>query len=241
MKEFKRNCPECGVELNYCNKYALKYSIEKNTKCYSCNMKGRPCWNKGKSMTQEFKKSCSDGTKEKYKQGWSPRIGKYHTENTKEKMSKFHSGKILSEEHKLKLSKINTGVKNAFYGKYHTEEWKRKRRIQILKRMENLGIPDCEDKGSKEWFAKYNKETNSNFQPKTFWKWGYRADGYDKEKHIWIEYDTPYHRQPHQKKKDLIRQNNIIKYFEFIGKPLNQFTRIKVNKTGNLIETIQCL
>ena len=66
-------------------------------------------------------------------------------------------------------------------------------RIKNLKRYEKLGIGICVDEGSKEWFYNYNKNHNSNFKPKKFIKLGYVADGYDKNKHIWIEYDTPYH------------------------------------------------
>ena len=42
------------------------------------------------------------------------------------KKSKAHTGRVLSEEHKKKLSESKKGVKNAMYGKTHTEETKRK-------------------------------------------------------------------------------------------------------------------
>ena len=204
-------------------------------------MTGHSCWNKGKKMTQEFKKKCSVGTMKKYKQGWQPRLGKFHTKDAKEKMANSHIGKILSENHKLKLSKINTGTKNHFYGKHHTEEWKRKRRIQIMKRLEELSIPNREDKGAKQFFNKYNSENRTNFIPTKFMDIGYYADGYDKTLHEWIEYDTPMHKQIKQKNKDLIRQNNIINYFSSIEHPLIQFTRVKVNKSGDVIEIIHVL
>ena len=70
---------------------------------------------------------------------------------------------------------------------------------------------------------------------------GYYADGYDKTLHEWIEYDTPMHKQIKQKNKDLIRQNNIINYFSSIEHPLIQFTRVKVNKSGDVIEIIHVL
>jgi hypothetical protein len=54
---------------------------------------------------------------------------------------------------------------------------------------------------------------------------------------VWIEYDTIYHSGITQKKKDLVRQNNIIKYFESINKPLKSFIRFQCNKDGNVFET----
>jgi hypothetical protein len=72
------------------------------------------------------------------------------------------------------------------------------------------------------------------FQAKIFNDIGYIADGYDSEKHIWMEYDTVYHGLRKQKEKDLIRQNRIIQYFELIGKPLNQFVRVDMTKPDRM-------
>ncbi len=41
---------------------------------------------------------------------------------------------------------------------------------------------------------------------------GYFLDAYDKDKNIVVEYDEPRHDRPSSKKKDLIRQRNIIKH-----------------------------
>ena len=60
MTEYKRNCPKCGKELNYCTKYVLKYAIENNTTCVSCSLIGRPGWKTGKKMSQEENKKISD-------------------------------------------------------------------------------------------------------------------------------------------------------------------------------------
>ena len=106
-------------------------------------------------------------------------IGKKLSEEIRKKISKnsakFWLGKHFSEEFKQKMS--DNSKKQLPY--IRSEETKRKHRIAILKRLKKLGIVTCEDEGAKKWIDKYNKETNSNFQPKTFWKWGYRADGYD--------------------------------------------------------------
>lgn len=53
------------------------------------------------------------------------RLGEKHTEESKRKMSERHSGKILSPEHRKKISENNTKEKNPFFGRRHTEETKR--------------------------------------------------------------------------------------------------------------------
>jgi hypothetical protein len=65
----------------------------------------------------------------------------------------------------------------------------------------------------------------------TLWNIGYDSDGYDEDKHIWIEYDSPYHDKPRQKEKDIIGQDNIISYFRNINHPLRGFLRVKYDKT----------
>jgi len=57
------------------------------------------------------------------KQGGSQ--GKLSKE-VKEKISKSHIGMTYSEQTKIKLSEINTGELNSFYGKHHTDEAKQK-------------------------------------------------------------------------------------------------------------------
>ena len=48
------------------------------------------------------------------------------SDETKEKMSKIHKGKIISEEQKQKIRESTTGDKNHFYGKNHSNETKKK-------------------------------------------------------------------------------------------------------------------
>jgi len=114
----------------------------------------------------------------------------------------------------------------------------KKERIFSLKRFNDLNIGSGEDKGAKEYFQSINQQ-GYNFDTNTkFIEIGYIADGYDSINHVWCEFDTPYHNKPCIKEKDLIRQTNIIKYFESINKPLNQFIRVKADKNGDLIESI---
>jgi len=137
-------------------------------------------------------------------------LGKKHKKESNEKRSKSLKGRIFSDEDKRKI------------------------REGILKRIEKLGMLLNVDKGAPQFFDERNKE-GYNLKPKVFTKIGYAADGYDENKHIWWEYDTPYHLLTRQKKKDLIRQNNIIKYFEEIGNPLKSFIRTQVDKEGKIL------
>ena len=73
----------------------------------------RTPWNKGKTMSEEFRKKCSKSNKGRT----SPRKGKHHTEEAKRKMSESHKGKTahnkgipMSEEQKKKLSEIRKGM-----------------------------------------------------------------------------------------------------------------------------------
>jgi len=170
-----------------------------------------------------------------------PNIGKRFSKEWKRNISeslignKYTLGHKCSESHKERISKSLRGNKCYLYGKCRTEDVKRKIRIGVLKRLEKNGIPCCIDKGAVEWFDKYNKETNSKYKPKRFFDIGYDADGYDSDKHIWIEYDTDYHKCFGQSKRDKIRQRNIIQHFEEIGEPLVEFKRVLAYNNNKMI------
>lgn len=56
----------------------------------------------------------------------NPFYGKTHSMESRKKMSKFHKGKKLSEEHKQKISKVTKGENNPRYGKPVSEETREK-------------------------------------------------------------------------------------------------------------------
>jgi hypothetical protein len=208
VKDFRRNCPLCGKEMTYSTKGNLKRAIEHNSYC--CEKYSYPRTPKQMQVIKlmaERRKECV-GAKHHF-------FGKHHTEESKEKMSKVREGR-----------KINYVV---------SEETKLKHRMANLRKMETLGIPVKVDAGSEEWFEKYNAETHSNFKPKRFFNIGYDADGYDPDKHIWIEYDTLYHSYKCHRKRDIIREQRIIKYFEDFGEPLVEFKRVLAYKGEELI------
>jgi endogenous inhibitor of DNA gyrase (YacG/DUF329 family) len=205
---YQKQCPKCGGLQSFKNKKSLDESLKYNHPCKSCSHIGKNTWMKGQKLSDETKNKMSIAMKGK--NTWNKTRG-------------------VSYETKIKLSQ-------SAKGKIRSAEYRKNIRISKLKRLEKLGIPQCMDKGAIEFFNKVN-ELGYNFQPKIFMEIGYAADGYDKNKHIWYEYDTPYHKNITQQKKDLIRQNNIVKYFESIGKPLYSFVRTQLNKDGNVLET----
>ncbi len=181
--------------------------------------------------------------------------GKVRSAEVRKAISIVHKGKVVSDDTRRlsSLSHIgqqawNVGTRGCYIttaetkrkisdvmkGKPKSDEHKRKLRVAKLKRLEELGIVPTEDKGAKEWFQKLNAK-GFHYEPTVFMDIGYRADGYDKERHIWYEYDTPYHLGIRAKKKDIVRQNNIINHFKNIGNPLRHFIRAQVNDEGKVL------
>lgn len=232
--KYMRRCPLCNKELYYSCRNSLVRS-EKGSVCKSCSKKGKPTWILGKHHSEETKKKISGNHSEK--SAWNR--GKTLSTNHKINLSKSKVGHIVSENTRKKISDSCAGKPGSWLGKKLSLDHKKKLRMAKLKKVEILGISTKEDIGSKEFFGQVNS-IGFDFKPKRFWNIGYDADGYDESKHIWCEFDTPYHKSPYQQKKDLIRQQNIIKYFELLGKPLTGFIRIKADKNGNVLD-IKCI
>lgn len=88
-------------------------------------------------MSEETKRKLSENRRQKYANGWAPRIGKFHTEKSKEKNALSHLGKKMPSisgnlnpacrpEVRKKISKshigLQAGEKNGMFGKTHTPE-----------------------------------------------------------------------------------------------------------------------
>lgn len=86
---------------------------------------------------------------------WKETVGK----QASKKMSEYRKGKSLSKETKEKLSILNKGERNGFYGKSHSEEQKEKWK------MERVGYKHTEE--SKEKISKANRGRNNSFYGKS--------------------------------------------------------------------------
>ena len=64
--------------------------------------------------------------------------GKHHTEETLQKMSEAHKGRIFSEEHKQKISETHKGEKNPLFGKNHSDEAKAKIKAKMIDVMSKI-------------------------------------------------------------------------------------------------------
>jgi hypothetical protein len=89
---------------------------EKIKKQLSDSQKGRISWCKGKKLTDDHRKNISEsriksGVCTKEKNGM---YGRHHTIEAREKMSKIHKGKVISEETKKKS--FETKLKNKSFG-----------------------------------------------------------------------------------------------------------------------------
>ena len=247
--QWKKNCPSCGKEQIYTNEYALKQSISKNWKCHKCKYHFPP------SPKITWKRNCPTCRKEIIYSS-KGNLERAITINSSccqirrgpmpdwacRNLSARMKGKYLGNKHwmfgKHHPEHVREKISVALTGKHRgppSEETRRKHRINNLKRLNELKIGTSTDKGANEWFAKYNEETHSNFAPKRFMEIGYDADGYDPDKHIWIEYDTLHHSYRCHRKRDILREKRIVKYFEDFGEPLVEFKRVLAYKGEELI------
>lgn len=249
--KYKRCCPVCNCELYHNRKYERDDSEIKKRTCRKCkdkaqsiNIRGENNPRFGKTFTPEQRARRSELLSGKN----HPLYGVKMSDSTKNKISNSLKGKKHSVESRINMSlaakgRIHTPEAIRLMSLNHSrlprsEEVKRKCRTAVVKKIKDLGYLQL-DRGATEFFKHINKN-GFNFQPTYFYRrddCGYVADGYDSEKHIWCEFDTPYHNYPYQQKKDLVRQNNIIKHYESLNRPLNLFIRVKADKDGNVLGT----
>lgn len=111
------------------------------------------------------------------------------SDDTRQKLSESHKGKVHSEETKKKMSEIKQGEHNPFYGKFHTEETKAQMRKShqgeksINAKLTELDVIEilrmlCEYASAMEIRNKYNisQTTLNNIKNKN--RWGYLYEQY---------------------------------------------------------------
>lgn len=87
----------------------------------------------GKKHSEETRKKMSE--KRKGKAPWNKGIsGIVHSEESNKKRSETMRGKLISEEHKAKISKSKTGKPGGMTGKKHSEETLQRMRESALRR-----------------------------------------------------------------------------------------------------------
>ena len=138
------------VACDKCGKIRIPTKHHYKSLCKSCSVKGRkdseetrrrkkaathgenhPFY--GKHHTEETRAQISKNLKGRFTGKDNANYGKLLSEEHKKKLSKAHKGKKLSEEHKAKLSERRRGAKHPFYGKHHSEETKQKIRDAMHK------------------------------------------------------------------------------------------------------------
>jgi endogenous inhibitor of DNA gyrase (YacG/DUF329 family) len=209
MGELKRNCPKCGREVFYTNKYNLKYADVNNFKCRFCRILGikhaKPV------NPDDLKRNCPKCNREII---YSRKDGAVRA-NKENRLCIFcvSVGREIPQEVRNKISKSNIGKKRS-------EETKYKIRLATIKDLKEKRIKfgyNCMGNFNPvacEYINKINKEKGWNLQHALnggeVELYGYFVDGYDKEKNIIFEYDETDHEKLSRKKKDLIRQDRII-------------------------------
>lgn len=67
------------------------------------------------------------------------RKGKKHTEESRKKLSESHKNKYPTDETRKKMSDAHSGKNNAFYGKHHSEEMKKRFREKRIREIKEIG------------------------------------------------------------------------------------------------------
>lgn len=231
-----RHCPSCNSIISNTHKRCKEILMNGIGKlCRKCSSKKCGDWMRIHNCGKNNPFYGKHHSPESIKQIRQKKIGKKHSEETKKLMSKQrmgHKGCIRTEESRLQQSLKMRG--KCLHGPV-SKETKKKHRVSALNHLEKHGIFGYEDKGAKEYFKYQNQQGYNFIQNYSLKDLGYVVDGYDPIQHIICEYDTPYHNRVGQKIKDKERQENIINYFNSIGKPLNNFIRVN-SETKEIIK-----
>lgn len=233
---YSRNCPHCNKKIQYKCKHTLDNAIKKNRQCNSCkNIGNKNCIGRkysketiNKMKNTKLGKKVSNKTKLKMSiasmGNKNSMFGKLHSSETKERIANKLLGRKLPKEHCKHIG-------NSHRGKKRTMETKRKMRLSAIKRIErdsNSGFPifPNHNPNACKLIEHYGKQNGYNFQHAEnggeFYikELGYWADGYDKEKNVWIEVDEKSHK--YKKQKDIQRQKEIEQFLKC------KFIRIKI-------------
>lgn len=207
-KAWKRICPVCNEDVWH---HERAYVYRKKYKSTMC----RECWKKQK--TNILIRNCPDCKKElnykTYKYFWYANKNDSKCRSCAKKGNLSRRGMSNSDIHRKRLSA-------SLKGRKISEKGKQNMRIAAIKRLKNkCGHPYANyNPDACKFMDRLNEEKNWNLRHALnggecyLGKLGYWLDAYDKKLNIVVEYDEPRHEKPSIKKKDIIRQNNIINH-----------------------------
>lgn len=200
----KANTKQGSKELRICKNSDCK----KEFWIYLCEKRpGEYCSDHCKSIGKKHSEKTKAKMRENNLGKNSPVYGTHLTAEHKRKLSLFNTGKIVSEEVRLKISLAHKGRK----GKPCTEENKRKARLRVIEyyRTHGRGFVYV-GKNEKELLDKYEKENNCSLLRQHYIKEvGYIVDGYCEETNTVVEVYEKWHLNITVRERDLKRQNQI--------------------------------
>jgi len=205
IKKWKRICPQCSKDVWYFDRSSVYRKSNQIKICKNCKKENKkltytrncPCCNKLiKHNTYKYfwyAKTYNIKCRSCGKIGNKARLGKKNSEFQKNQVGIALRGRKISEEAKLKM------------------------RLAAIKRIKEKNIKPYTNYNTTacKYFNELNEQFGWNLQHALnggeIECYGYFLDAYDKIKNVVVEYDEARHNKPSIKKKDIIRQNNIIK------------------------------
>lgn len=117
--EYKRECPECGKEVCFTNKYNRNAAVKQKRPCKSCSSIAK---NKKYGNNKYFIERY--GTKGKNTGKDNAFYGRKHSEESKKKISQNRDMSFSkTDDFKKKISKVTSGKNNPMYGKTYYDIW----------------------------------------------------------------------------------------------------------------------
>jgi hypothetical protein len=205
-KAWKRKCPICNEMVYH---FERSYVYRKSYASHPC----RKCWKQAK--TSSLLRNCPCCGKlllyKTYKNFWKASHENAKCRSCAKIGNPSRKGQKCSGLHKFRVSRANRG-------KVISPESRLKMRRAAIARMDRLGITQYRsyNPNACDYFDVLSKQNKWDLQHARnggeVQTQGYFLDAYDKKKNIVVEYDEAYHHRPSKRRKDLVRQQEIIDY-----------------------------
>jgi hypothetical protein len=234
MPKWMRKCPSCNKDIYYTTTPSFQRAENEHRKCKSCcksgNLNGR--YGKGHLI-------CGEN---------HPMYGRHHSSESKQIMSEkrktycsLYPDKNPSKRDDVNLKKSlllcgknnpmygKCKEQNPFYNKKHSDETRRKMRVQAIKRIEKScglydGLVPSVGNDEEKYFSELEKKNNwdgifygknGKYRQYEIKHLGYFVDYYEPTHNIVVEYDEPRHYQNRNlRAKDVRRMKEIKDYLK---------------------------